>query len=373
MSDGVDSERIAQAGEVRSVRVESLRALAALSVVAGHAYAAVNGYGTSDALDKLMLGGLLGVFLFFALTGYLLFWPFARRAFGDGTPLSLHKYARNRAARILPLYYVVVATLLVVKEDGGTWEQWWRFATFSQNFSESTAGTVNGPMWTLVVEVQFYALLPLVAALLAAAGRGRRGAAACLGAAGVASVVLQEVVHPPLHIWSLSLATTFVFFVAGMLLALLRLEWEERRPACLDGPLGRSDLWLLAGAVPWIAVVARYEQWWLVALGAFCLVGACVLPLRRGVLSRALSWRPLAAVGVASYSLYLWHFPILEWLAERRLEEHGNALFAAGVALLIPGALASYAAVEAPFLRLRRRWSRAAAPQLGSGRAGVRS
>jgi peptidoglycan/LPS O-acetylase OafA/YrhL len=59
---------------------------------------------------------------------------------------------------------------------------------------------------------------------------------------------------------------------------------------------------------------------------------------------RALEWRPLALVGVASYSLYLWHVPILDALGG----PHAKQLLAV--------AIASYRLVEAPFLRLRQCW-----------------
>jgi peptidoglycan/LPS O-acetylase OafA/YrhL len=70
------------------------------------------------------------------------------------------------------------------------------------------------------------------------------------------------------------------------------------------------------------------------------------------VLARALDWRPLALVGVASYSLYLWHLPIVEALTP------GAVLVSVPLSLL--AALVSYRLVEAPFLRLRRRWSSSA-------------
>lgn len=89
-------------------------------------------------------------------------------------------------------------------------------------------------------------------------------------------------------------------------------------------------------------------------------VGACVLPLRRGYLVRVLDWRPLAVVGVASYSLYVWHAQIIENALQHGLLPHGTVqltLLAAPLCILV--ALASYRWLEAPFLRLRRRWSTA--------------
>jgi peptidoglycan/LPS O-acetylase OafA/YrhL len=359
------ADSITQAREIRSTRIESLRALAALSVVGAHAYAVTHGYGLARPLDKFMLGGLLGVFLFFSLTGYLLFWPFAQRDFGSGARVSLGRYARNRAVRILPLYYFVVVVLMLAKRDGGTPAEWWHHLAFAENFFPTTSGRLDGPMWSLVVEVQFYVVLPLIAILLAGISRGRRAAAALvLLAAGAASGVLQLTARPPLSVWPLSFATTFAFFAAGMLLALLRLEWEERRPSALEGPLGRSSLWFLAAVGLWLVVIARYRYWPVLAGATFLFVGACVLPLRQGPVLRVLGWRPLAVVGLASYSLYLWHYPILDRLGRiDATEPYGGVLLIVALPLLIPLALVSYSLVEAPFLKLRRRWSPVAAAQ----------
>jgi peptidoglycan/LPS O-acetylase OafA/YrhL len=76
------------------------------------------------------------------------------------------------------------------------------------------------------------------------------------------------------------------------------------------------------------------------------------------VLARALDWRPLALVGVASYSLYLWHLPILDALTKHH--GRGGTVLAIGVVLSLVVAFASYWLIEAPFLRLRRRWSSSA-------------
>src|SRR4051794_33073591 len=111
-------ERIAQAGEQRLARVESLRALAALGVVVGHLWAISLGRGANAAervsgpLPRRMIFLLTyGVWVFFGLSGYLLFWPFVRRHFGDDGPIDLARYARNRVLRILPLYFVAVVGL----------------------------------------------------------------------------------------------------------------------------------------------------------------------------------------------------------------------------------------------------------------------
>jgi peptidoglycan/LPS O-acetylase OafA/YrhL len=361
------TDAIGQAGEVRSARVESLRALAALAVLVGHALLIANaGLPPETAKNRVLIGGGLGVFLFFTLTGYLLYLPFARGA------VDLAGYARNRALRILPLYFAVAAILYAFQPNGARLEDWWRFALFLQNFSVDTLARLDSPMWTLVVEVQFYVLLPFLALTIGKLARGSLGRAALIVAAlGLASfalradrVLLAEGTDYTGLAGKYALPTLFFFFTSGMLLALLKLHLERtgrRAP-------GSSTAWLVAAAALWLLACVDYEWEPVIYLAGFLTVGACVLPLRAGA-ARLLEWRPLAALGVASYSLYLWHVPVLLALSGQSVvfEASGANRFvgapddfklvlAGGLAASIAVAAASYWAVERPFLRLRRRW-----------------
>ena len=368
--------RIGQAGELRSARIESLRALAALSVLESHAF--LYSYGAvlagAPLWHKVALeGGLAGVDFFFVLSGYLLFWPFARAAFGAGGPVDLRRYALNRALRILPLYYFVLVVLLIAQHGGGSGAEWWHYGLFLQNFF--VPANVDVPMWSLAVEVQFYVVLPLVALLVARLGRGSlRRAAAVLLALGLASFALQQVfvgqASSPDYRWEFSLPTLFYFFCAGMALALLRLHWQSARPRLLDGPLGNSTLWLLAALPLWVVVAAAGTYWAepVKAVASVLIIGACVLPVRSGVGTRVVEWRPLSRLGLASYGLYLWQVPVILAIATGDLA--GGAapalhqtpgrylvLLVSGIAATSAVALVTYAFVEAPALRLRRRWS----------------
>jgi peptidoglycan/LPS O-acetylase OafA/YrhL len=363
---------IEQAGERRSASLESLRAIAALGVLAGHVYGVSQAFGPSTTdtyLHRIVFGGGFGVYLFFGLTGYLLFWPFAKRWFGGGTAIDLRRYGLNRALRILPLYYVVLIICMVLLEHGGSPGQWWRFLLFGENFFTSTVGKVDGPMWSLVVELHFYVLLPLLAWGLARVSRRSLGRAALvLGVLAIASFGLHFVKvenaggFPDLR-WQYSLPATFGWFAAGMLLALLRLHWETAGPPRLvRGPLRSSGVWILGSVVLALAMFYDYRLVALAGAAAFLLIGACVLPLRGGRSLRALEWRPLAAIGVASYSLYLWHFVIVGQLNDHVTSDLAP-LLALALSASLAAALLSYHVVEAPFLRLRRRWSPAAAQQ----------
>ncbi len=363
MTTGAAPE-VVQAGEPRLARLESLRALAALGVLLGHCFlfARVAERAPVDATfpQRLLIGGGLGVWLFFALTGYLLYRPWARRDFGAGGAIDLRAYARNRAFRILPLYWAVLVVLLVIQEGGGSAAQWARFAVFAQNFSSGTVETVDGPMWSLVVEVEFYLALPVLAWGLARVARGRaRTAALVLAATGTAAMawhwVAVEGADAVDRRWAYSLPVTFGFFAAGMLVALATETWATRPPRALAGALGRGELWLLAAAALWVLVADDLRLLALAAPASALTIGACVLAPRPGRVVRALDARPLAAIGIVSYSLYLLHWPLLD-----ALDGDVRGL-AALTAVVVPASLVlaatAYHLVEAPFLRLRRRWA----------------
>jgi peptidoglycan/LPS O-acetylase OafA/YrhL len=90
----------------------------------------------------------------------------------------------------------------------------------------------------------------------------------------------------------------------------------------------------------------------------FLMLGGCVLALHRGWPHRLLGWRPLAGIGVVSYSLYVWHVPILNAIVGRSaFARDYRLLLLVGGALSIAAAVASYAVIERPFLRRRQAWT----------------
>src|SRR3954447_24722048 len=144
--------QIVQAGQDRSARIESLCALAALGVLEGHVYGYAHHWHAQEIygsfIHRVILGGGSGVFVFFALSGYLLFYPFARQQFGGGTRIDLKRYLLNRILRILPLYFAAVILLMIVSEHGGDARMWWRFSSLTWTFSTDTLGRVDGPLWS---------------------------------------------------------------------------------------------------------------------------------------------------------------------------------------------------------------------------------
>ncbi len=373
--------QVQQAGERRSARVESLRALAALAVLLGHIFSL--SFGAKPGVfegtkNQLIVGGGLGVFLFFTLSGYLLFLPFLRAQVGERRTIPLKEYARNRVLRILPLYVVVVTALSVIRPFEGQESQWWRFMLFIHNYSGTSITLPDAPVWSLQVEAHFYLALPLVAWLLA---RGTRGSlqATTIVLLVVAAVSYKLRAHGVQTrdglgvLYGLySLPGLMYLFVSGMLLAVARVATDRKTPAWMSRPvIGASTVWLVAGVALYLymATTPQLTQTRLLPFAGFLVVAAAVLPLRGGFGVRALEWRPLALVGIASYSLYLWQVPVLQVLTGTHVKVVDGVLATIGDGMdfklalvlgsLLVGAVtaASYLVIERPFLLLRKRWT----------------
>jgi peptidoglycan/LPS O-acetylase OafA/YrhL len=349
---------ITQAGELRLRSLESVRALCALGVLAGHVFAATE-WGAIPA-GRWFDGLAAGVYVFFVLSGYLIYRPFARRDFGDGARIDLSRYFANRALRLLPAYYLVVVILLMVQEDGGSGTQWLRFLTWTQNLFASTLATVNPPLWTVVAELQFYLVLPAVAWLVALMARGShlRALAVLLVIAGLTAAIpfsIESNLRYPLP-------QNGFLFLAGMILALAQTDLERFGWHRLPALFRSAPIWLALAVTLWAISVAREVQSGVtMALASALLVGACVLPTTGKWVIRPFESGLLARVGLISYGIYLWHQPVIDWIADGQVIGKAQAfglLLVVLAASMVAGAL-SYICVERPFLRLRRPWFRA--------------
>jgi peptidoglycan/LPS O-acetylase OafA/YrhL len=259
----------------RGAGFDLIRIAAALSVFAYHTRGASGIALTSPLANH----GNIGVPVFFALSGYLIYRPFLWR------PVEPVSYILRRSVRMAPAWLVAVVGVRLAMP----WE----------------GGMLALVMWSLVVELTFYGILPL----LARAARNREYAV--IGALGVASY-LAWLISPtadvpvaamplvmPLYLWS---------FAPGMLLAVL----ERDNPGLI-----RDRLWLavglpmvLAGLVLADGYPAGYSE-----PGASLLVVLGSVGVMGGLLRWPQNWAWAAVCADATYSFYLWHAPVLNTLA----------------------------------------------------------
>ena len=156
-------------GNPRFPLLDPLRAIAALFVVVTHT-AQLGGFNKEHVLGAWTVRLDSGVAIFFVLSAFLLYRPFVRARLDGRPPVKVWRYARRRALRILPAYWVAVLTLGLLDSahtPGVFGDQWWVYWGLLQSWSKDTIISGVGVAWSLSVEAAFYVLLPLYAGLMA--------------------------------------------------------------------------------------------------------------------------------------------------------------------------------------------------------------
>lgn len=361
--------------------IEGLRALAACSVLVYHSwlFSAPDGHPIQVTLLTRLLHLLaFGVVLFFTLSGFLLYRPYAASILRGKPMPSARRYLRNRALRIAPAYLVILLLVSLVLRSALTYDRPGHLHSGSltepglllknvllvQNYMPNSILTGIGPAWSLAVEVVFYLALPglgLLGWLLARSASTRRGRriaaltpAALLLVVGISGkLAAAHVSHGGIYHgwtpdWESVVERSFWcqadLFVFGMGLAVLRIDAE-------DGLLRFSRaVRPVAGVFGFLAFLAtaRMTGLWdelgysfyntLMAFAFACLLALVVLPTREtrsSLLVRTLEMRPFVWTGLISYSVFLWHEPLVHWLEAHGLTAGGTSGFVTNTFLLL--------------------------------------
>jgi peptidoglycan/LPS O-acetylase OafA/YrhL len=380
--------------------IEGMRGVAVLWVVAFHYLVVRSAAGIADpwiaalarepALEAIALNGYLGVDLFFLVSGFLLALPWLAHARAGMAPPSARGFYARRIRRIVPAYYLQLLFLFTLVLPLLHGRKYWRsdvyvdlwngvaHGLFIHNTTPLTSGSlgVNGALWTLAVEAQFYVLLPLVAPLFARAPRRALAAAVALAlawqwdAAHDLAVLVDAELRMGAHwawteamvreVLSLQLPAFAAHFALGIVLGRWWLRSREAPKALSTltrALLCAAALAILAlqfaGLIPIPKAFARMP-----ATLALAILLALAASLRPGALTNALARGPLAFAGRISYSAYLYHVPLLllwnvyargiwAWLS---LPAYATALAAIS--------WASWRYVEQPFIGTKRRAGR---------------
>jgi peptidoglycan/LPS O-acetylase OafA/YrhL len=306
-----------------------MRALAALLVVGTHA-AFATGALTHGYLGAICARLEIGVSIFFALSGYLLFSPWMTAAASASPSPSLARYARHRFRRIMPAYLVAVLATFAVyavfhpgPNPGQTWHGLLRYLTLTQIYTDNFLLTYLHPglsqMWSLAVEVSFYAALPALAFLLLRRRAGWRPAVTLTRLAALAAVTpawlvvanTTDLLPNSAGMW---LPAHLASFTGGMALAVLGVV-GARWKASATVPLAVALY--LAAATPIGGVIVGTDPAWvpvtkacLYAAIAMLVVGTVVVgsPNR---FAQILSSRPLVWLGEISYEIFLLHAVVM--------------------------------------------------------------
>ena len=329
-------------------------------------------------------GGFLGVDLFFALSGYLITGLLLREA-GTAGSVSLVAFWGRRARRLMPalatmLAVVTVAVWMAAPPDlvrttlaDGPWVQadlvnWHLLAESAAYWDRFGPDRVFEHLWSIAVEEQFYLVWPVVLLVIARCGRAggsgleRRVAIAAALVSAVSLGLMLALVSPadPTRVYTGTDTRAFSLLLGALV---------ATRPvgAVLDRTAGnRADavtaLPAICVGVMWLGVSGVHASWLYTgglfahSLAAALLVGLCARA-PRSVVARVLAWPPLRWLGLISYSLYLWHWPVLVLASTWLPGAGGWARTALVCAVSVALAVLSKYLVEDP-IRFHAGWSR---------------
>lgn len=324
--------------------LDGIRGLAAAAVLLTHV-AFATGTTNEGAFGALLSRLDYGVALFFLLSGFLLVRPWLVAASGSGPGVSVRVYAVRRVARIIPLYWLVLAVVLIVvpaNRSLGPVDVILN-ALLLQIYPADALPQALTQAWSLATEVSFYACLPLLAPVIARSARQTDGAwrparaawlLAALIAGGGAFIIATRWPGSPLPaqagFW---LPYSIAWFCLGMALALLDQCLRAgglRRPLAALEPIAQhlGTSWAIAGSAFILAStplagprafeaptdpLSALVKATLYGTSAFFVLLPLVLeprgtsPLRQALQSRAARW-----LGNTSYGVFLWHLLVLE-------------------------------------------------------------
>jgi peptidoglycan/LPS O-acetylase OafA/YrhL len=362
--------------------LDGFRGLAIALVVWYHAWL-VSGQ-TIGGLNFVAEAGFLGVDLFFFISGFCIFFPYARARGGARRGPNTRRFFARRAMKILPSYLLALGVFAIVyharfASPGEALLQIVSHVAFIHPLSALTFGAISGPLWTIGIEVQFYLLFPLLLPLW------RRSPV--LGY--VALIAVSETYR--LIVGASGLGSTFVFinqlpayldvFGAGMFAAYLHTTLKapttrNARRCCTLGALGASMAAL--AVLAYVASLARVDinatYDWVneirFALGPLCIALALSTTFAVERYRALVTAPPIVFLSMISYNLYLWNLEIAVWYHQAGFPPWATFALGIGTAVLLATAI-TYA-VERPLLeadiaslfrelapRLRGRWSAA--------------
>ena len=395
--------------------LDGLRAIATLMVISFHIQqkAFIWDKWNQPWISAFWTFGGSGVTLFFVLSGFLLFLPYAKALLFQSSWPSLKQFYLRRALRILPAYYIALFIIILLFQrqylDPHLWNQLFLFLVLFMDSTPQTFRALNGPFWTLAIEWQFYMLLPLIATgflfcIKRFANTPSRRLLAVMGCCLLMIIWGLFIRRVGLHYQRvptsspvLNAALFFLYgtggkylenFAVGMVLSACYvfgknsehgqtfLTWMKR----ISIPVGIAGLLLFTFTAVWHFYMLEMKTpgfsyfahtylvntfYWLYEMVIALAYGSIMFALLFGyqAVKRPFEWRLLGWIGLLSYGLYMWHLPWIKFFESNILHPLlplstfsiyvSYWVWVALVVVLI--ALLSYRFIEKPAIQLGHR------------------
>ena len=334
-------------------------------------------------------GGFLGVSAFFTLSGFLITTLLLRERQANGN-VQLSAFWARRARRLLPAATLALAGVLGYGMTVATDDQLrnlrgdvlsaiayvtnWHFYFDGQDYSKVfSAPSPVLHFWSLAIEEQFYLLFPIVVVLALRFGRGRTATLAAAGAALLTASLVFTLAFSddPARVYYGTDTRTGELMV-GVLLAVVCARWSAPASRAGRAALGGAGIVALGVLLFWWATVHQQDDW--LYRGGFvahaALVAIVIAAARfASPVAGLLTVRPLVVLGLVSYGVYLYHWPVYLWLSPERVHTSYFALFALRLVVTITLAVVSYHFVEQPVrtgARIHGTWPRVLLPATGA-------
>jgi peptidoglycan/LPS O-acetylase OafA/YrhL len=312
---------------------------------------------------SVLPGGFLGVDAFFVLSGYLIT-SLLLAEYATRGRISLPAFWGRRARRLLPALLVVLVVVAVVgryimpdteigllRADAlaalGYVANWRMIYRGSDYFAQNAAPSPLQHTWSLGIEEQFYWIWPLVIWVVA---RHRRTLFALCTVGALGSALLAAVLYraDDVNRAYFGTDTRAQALLIGCALAVVPLPRKRFLGLlAIAGTLATAWLWThVTGTDAWL-----YHGGLTVAALAVAAVLAHAVASPTGPTARVLSLAPLVWLGKISYGVYLWHWPLFQFVTADRTGLSGAALLGLRCALVLAIATASYFLVEQPIRR----------------------
>jgi peptidoglycan/LPS O-acetylase OafA/YrhL len=325
--------------------------------------------------------GFLGVDVFLVLSGFLITLLLLGELASTGR-VAVRAFWMRRARRLLPALILVLLAVacfgaFVATDDEALglrgdllgslfYVQNWRLVLSGASyFTQFGSPSPLRHMWSLAIEEQWYLVWPLLLfGIMKITRRDLRAVTAIILALAVGSALLMAALYHEGGDASRAYYGTDTRAQALLIGAALAVLFSVR-----SGPRSRAATAGLqvSGAVGlaflvWV-VVEQSERWTTLYRGGFSLVAVASAALIAGAMTTGpvrslLSVPPLPAIGLISYGLYLWHWPIFVWLSPDRTGLEGHRLLALRLVVTFAVAILSFRLVERPIREQRFRWIR---------------